>query len=147
MNAILKNTNEVNLAHTIWNAKVENKGHIFFLHGLFGNRYNLSQLAKDKFIADYFTSHLLDMRNHGESEHCSTMSFKEMALDIARYAEQRKIKKYILCGHSMGGKIAMSLAALRPHNISSIIVMDAPPKDVRGSTFTDNCTLLNFTSQ
>jgi len=31
----------------------------------------------------------------------------------------------------MGGKIAINLAALHHHKVSSIIVMSAPPKDVR----------------
>jgi len=110
---------------------MQNRGDIFFLHGLFGNRNNLSQVANEKFTSGYFTTHLLDMRNHGDSDHCSTMTYKEMALDVDRYAEERNIEKYVLCGHSMGGKIAMTLAGLCPHKIDSIIVVDVAPKDVR----------------
>eukprot|EP00826_Nyctotherus_ovalis_P002546 TRINITY_DN10510_c0_g1_i4.p1 TRINITY_DN10510_c0_g1~~TRINITY_DN10510_c0_g1_i4.p1 ORF type:complete len:293 (-),score=96.82 TRINITY_DN10510_c0_g1_i4:145-1023(-) len=131
LSAMLKSTNEVKLASTIREPKSEKKGDIFFLHGLFGDRSNLSLVSNEKYVTNYFTAHLIDMRNHGDSDHCATMTYKEMALDVGRYAEERNIRKYTLCGHSMGGKIAMALAALRPDNISSIIVMDAPPKDVR----------------
>jgi len=80
----------VQLISTIKKPKIESKGDIFFLHALFGNRYNLSKVATEKTIENYFTSHFLDLRNHGDSDHCGTMSYKEMALDVARYAEEKE---------------------------------------------------------
>lgn len=137
---VLKNTNAVKLSATIRRPKIKCCGHLFFLHGLLGNRYNLSQLQQDMFITSYFVSHLLDMRNHGDSDHCPTMSYKEMANDIIRYADENIINNYILCGHSMGGKIATAVASLVPERVDSLIIMDAPPTDVRNTDYFKNVT-------
>eukprot|EP01022_Parablepharisma_sp_SALTPOND_P013381 TRINITY_DN1786_c0_g1_i1.p2 TRINITY_DN1786_c0_g1~~TRINITY_DN1786_c0_g1_i1.p2 ORF type:complete len:294 (-),score=19.43 TRINITY_DN1786_c0_g1_i1:33-914(-) len=126
----MKSTSRVNLASTIFPSTSQPKSQLFFLHGLLGNRYNLLQLAKDPFIAQNYTSHLLDMRNHGDSDHCPTMSYREMAQDIIHYADTKRIAKFSVCGHSMGGKIAMTLAPLVPERVESVVVLDAPPKDV-----------------
>jgi len=53
-----------------------------------------------------------------------------MAEDIINYAYQHKIDKFTICGHSMGGKVAMAVAALYPEKIHGLIVLDSPPKDV-----------------
>ena len=44
------------------------------------------------------------MRNHGISEHKSTMFLKDLALDVANFIETHNLKNLYLMGHSMGGR-------------------------------------------
>ena len=55
--------------------------------------------------------HLVDIRNHGESDHHTSMKYSEMAMDVLRFADSRKLKDFVLLGHNIGAKIAMTLAA------------------------------------
>lgn len=69
------------------------------------------------------------MRNHGNSDHHDSMTYKEMADDVIRYADNKNIDRFTIIGHSMGGKTAMTLATLHPERIDGIIIVDAPPKN------------------
>jgi len=125
----------VKLASTIFKNNSKYAPSIFFLHGLFGNRLNLYNIARDKYIEKNFNAHLIDARNHGNSGHADTMSYKEMARDIINYANEHNIDKFSVCGHSMGGKIAMALGPMCPKRIESLIIIDALPKDIRNDEF------------
>lgn len=54
-------------------------------------------------------------------------SFQSWEKEIATYIQENKINKPIVIGHSMGGSLAMALAADYPDLISKIIVVDALP--------------------
>jgi len=54
-------------------------------------------------------------------------TFYSWEKSIAIYIQQNKIDKPIIIGHSMGGGLAMALAADYPDLISKIIVVDALP--------------------
>ncbi|MEO5642145.1 MAG: alpha/beta hydrolase [Bacteroidia bacterium] len=54
-------------------------------------------------------------------------SFVQWEKSIAEYITEKKIKKPILIGHSMGGGLALAIAADYPDLISKIIVVDALP--------------------
>lgn len=74
-------------------------------------------LAKKKEIQANFETHLVDMRNHGNSGWHQDMDYTLMAHDLFAYLERRgltKEKSLSLVGHSMGGKTAMTFAALFP---------------------------------
>lgn len=98
---------------------------IIIIHGLFGNLSNLGTLAahlsKDNYVIQ------VDLRNHGNSPHTQSMTYVEMAQDILELLDQLLIKKCIIIGHSMGGKVAMMLCMLAPQRISAIIVIDIAP--------------------
>jgi len=74
--------------------------------------------------------HLLDLRNHGESDHHLDMDYNYMAEDVINYADSKGINKFGVIGHSMGGKVAMTLAMLYPERMHGVVMIDAPPKDV-----------------
>jgi len=52
----------------------------------------------------------MDLRNHGASAHDSSMSYCDMAADVAETIVELRLEPYSLLGHSMGGKVAMTLA-------------------------------------
>jgi pimeloyl-ACP methyl ester carboxylesterase len=57
----------------------------------------------------------------------SLTSYKNWETSIAKYISENKIQKPIIIGHSIGGGMAMLLAADYPELISKIIVVDALP--------------------
>ena len=115
--------------------------HMIFLHGLLGRGRNWRSIALDRRINGTRHCHLLDLRNHGESDHHPSMTYKEMAEDVIRYADYRNLDRFTLLGHSMGGKTCMTLSTLFPDRIDGVIVVDAPPKsalrNMRYGTQTD----------
>jgi len=52
----------------------------------------------------------VDTRNHGDSPHADVMDYHTMSLDIAQLISELDVDYVDVLGHSMGGKIAMTLA-------------------------------------
>ena len=83
------------------------------------------------------------MRNHGDSDHHDNMSYKEMAEDVIRYADEKNLDRFTVVGHSMGGKTAMTLAMLYPNRMDGVVIVDAPPKNaLRDTGFVSNTVIL-----
>ncbi|GAA1595384.1 alpha/beta fold hydrolase [Kribbella sancticallisti] len=68
-----------------------------------------------------------DLRNHGTSPHTETMSYPEMADDVAETITALGVGPVALVGHSMGGKTAMLTALRHPEVVERLIVVDAAP--------------------
>jgi pimeloyl-ACP methyl ester carboxylesterase len=99
---------------------------LFILHGIFGMLDNWHNIAK--VLADHYVVYTIDARNHGKSPHADEMSYQLMAKDVIELADDLGINKFILLGHSMGGKTAMWAAHQFPERISKLIVADIAPK-------------------
>ncbi|URJ26452.1 alpha/beta fold hydrolase [Blochmannia endosymbiont of Camponotus modoc] len=98
---------------------------VIILHGLFGDLSNLGIIVKS--IARYCCVVQVDLRNHGRSPHERSMNYSVMAQDILDLLDHLLINKCIVIGHSMGGKVAMTLCMLAPQRISKIVVIDIAP--------------------
>jgi len=81
------------------------------LHGMLGSASNWRGLLArgDLFASDQYIA-AVDLRNHGSSEHASTMTYPEMCKDVIEYSRMLGVDKAHIIGHSMGGKVAMTLA-------------------------------------
>lgn len=99
---------------------------LFIVHGVFGMSDNWLTLGKK--WAEHYSVYLIDARNHGHSPHADSMSYREMADDLAELAEHLGLDKINMLGHSMGGKIAMTLAIHHPDLVEKLIVVDIGPK-------------------
>jgi esterase len=109
------------------------------LHGLYGNQGNWMPQAK--VLSKQRTVHVLDLRNHGRSPHLDTMTYLEMAVDVAETLRELRVSRCSMLGHSMGGKVAMMLALMGHHGFQSaklpstglglarLIVADISPVD------------------
>lgn len=53
---------------------------------------------------------LVDLRNHGESDHHDSMTYDEMANDLLRFMDNRQLDKVTLIGHNLGSKTAMAFS-------------------------------------
>ena len=99
--------------------------HIVLIHGLFGSLENLNMVAKP--LAQDYCVTSVDVRNHGNSFHASTMEYSELAQDIINLLDHLKIDTCLLLGHSMGGKIAIQVALEQPERITKLLVADIAP--------------------
>lgn len=100
---------------------------MLILHGFLGMSDNWKTLGND-FADAGFQVHLIDQRNHGRSPHSDTFNYLELGKDTREYIDSHRLKNVILIGHSMGGKTAMTAAALFPHLIEKLVVVDIAPK-------------------
>lgn len=98
---------------------------IIMIHGLFGNLNNLGTISM--YLAQYYDIIQIDLRNHGNSPHNSVMTYTIMAQDILNILDYFLIKTCVVIGHSMGGKVAMSLGIIASKRIKKIIVIDIAP--------------------
>lgn len=55
------------------------------------------------------------------------MSYEEMCNDVDNFAQKLGVKSAHLIGHSMGGKVAMTLALRYPEKVASLCVVDIAP--------------------
>ncbi len=99
---------------------------LFILHGLFGSSDNWMSIGK--MMADNHTVVLVDLRNHGRSPHSSIWNYTEMSKDIQQLAISLGFEHINLIGHSMGGKVGMTLAYKYPGLMDKLIVVDIAPK-------------------
>ena len=56
----------------------------------------------------------IDLRGHGTSSPAGEYTFRLMATDVLRFLDRRGIKRIDLVGHSLGGGVALFVAARRP---------------------------------
>jgi pimeloyl-ACP methyl ester carboxylesterase len=79
-----------------------------------------------KFEKD-FTCYTLTMAGFAGVKPQPDATFKNWENEIAAYIKDQKIEQPVIIGHSMGGSLAMALAADYPELISKIVVVDALP--------------------
>ena len=103
-----------------------------FLHGLFGQGKNFTQVAKA--LQPDLTSLLVDLPHHGRSAWSDRVDYIEMADAVAAFlrggfAADGPVH---LVGHSMGGKVAMVLALRHPELVDRLVVVDISPSQSDG---------------
>lgn len=103
---------------------------LVILHGLFGTKRNWLSLSK-AFQRDLDRPiYSLDLRNHGTSPHASPMNYSAMAEDVLNFCSEHSLRHISLLGHSMGGKVVMSLALnadIPKDLLAQLIVADIAP--------------------
>lgn len=99
---------------------------VAFLHGLLGAGQNFGAVQK-AIAARGHRVLALDLRNHGSSPHAATMSYPEMAEDVAETLREEGAWPAAVVGHSMGGKVAMALALAHGEGVERLVVADIAP--------------------
>ncbi|WP_456267248.1 alpha/beta fold hydrolase [Kushneria sp. AK178] len=95
------------------------------LHGLFGSADNWRSHVKHWRRTRRVVA--VDLRNHGRSPHAPGMGYDAMAADVLEVLDRLDIRQCDLLGHSMGGKVAMTLARHHPQRVKRLIVADIAP--------------------
>jgi esterase len=99
---------------------------LIILHGVFGISDNWVTIGRR--LSEKFEVFIPDQRNHGQSPHSDSLSYDALAEDLIEFMEDHQIRKPIVIGHSMGGKVAMKLALEYPKRIDKLIVIDISPR-------------------
>jgi esterase len=102
---------------------------VVFLHGLFGQGRNWSTVAKA--LSPLAQVTLVDLPNHGRSSWTDRFSYPEMADQLAELLRHDGSGAYAVVGHSMGGKVAMTLALRHPDLVDRLAVVDVSPVPTR----------------
>lgn len=114
------------MLNTVLTGQPTDKKPLLIVHGLFGSARNWGVIAKrmsqDRQVIT------VDMRNHGTSFRAKSMSYTDLADDLAEVLQTHgaPLGTHVL-GHSMGGKATMMLALKRPELVKSLIVADISP--------------------
>jgi esterase len=95
------------------------------LHGLLGSGRNWVGVANA--LAPRLEVVLPDLRNHGASPWSDEVGYPAMAEDVAGLLDELALPSARLVGHSMGGKVAMTLALTRPERVERLVVVDIAP--------------------
>jgi len=99
---------------------------VVFVHGLFGQGKNWTTIAKG--LAGDHRVTLIDLPNHGHSPWTDRVDYVDMAELLADELETLG-DPVTLVGHSMGGKVAMTLALRRPELLRALVVVDIAPSE------------------
>ncbi|MDC3064046.1 alpha/beta fold hydrolase, partial [Alphaproteobacteria bacterium] len=102
---------------------------IFIFHGLFGRAKNWHSIALR--ISSIFDGTIIvfDLRNHGENEPSTEISYSIMVNDVYEFIKEKNINKFSIIGHSMGGKLGMLFTLLYPQFVKQLFVVDIAPVD------------------
>jgi esterase len=101
---------------------------LVILHGLFGISDNWALVGKA--LAHRFRVVIPDLRNHGRSPHSDVFGYPAMMDDLLEMFVDMQIESPVMLGHSMGGKLAMHLAAEYPEMLHKLVVVDISPGTV-----------------
>lgn len=97
---------------------------VVFLHGLFGQGRNWTGIAKA--LASHHRVVLVDLPDHGRSAWTERFDLVAVA-DVIAAGVLEGDDPVALVGHSLGGKVAMVLALLRPELVERLCVVDIAP--------------------
>lgn len=98
---------------------------LVLLHGLFGSGRNWYTLAQK--FADEFRVYALDLRGHGNSPKVGPLDYPHMAADVQAWLAKEGLVAADFMGHSLGGKVAMTLALIAPKAVDKLVVVDIAP--------------------
>ncbi|MEO9221448.1 MAG: alpha/beta fold hydrolase [Mycobacteriaceae bacterium] len=105
---------------------------VVFLHGLFGQGKNWHTIAL-RLAERGFRVTTVDLPNHGRSPWTEHQGYEEMAELVAQLLVELG-EPVTLVGHSMGGKVAMTVALRRPELLIALVVVDIAPVDYGGAS-------------
>jgi len=99
---------------------------LVFLHYFGGSSCAWTEVIEK--LATHYHCVAPDLRGFGASNALpENYAVKDYADDVADLISTLTIENYVLIGHSMGGKIALALAARKPKNLQSLILLAPSP--------------------
>jgi pimeloyl-ACP methyl ester carboxylesterase len=96
---------------------------VILIHGGFEDRsYFASQVAhlarRQRVVA-------IDLRGHGQSDMPHEVSFEGFEIDVLAVLGAGGVENVVLCGHSMAGAVALTVAADHPGLVRGVVMLDA----------------------
>ncbi len=102
---------------------------IIVLHGLFGSSRNWLAIARKLSVNNRVLT--LDLPNHGASSWTDSVSYESLSRSILDFMVEYGLETATVLGHSMGGKVAMTMALTQPELIKRLIVADIAPVEYK----------------
>jgi pimeloyl-ACP methyl ester carboxylesterase len=106
----------------------EDRGHgepaLVLIHPAFSNRSHFTHLVSH--LSERHRVIALDLRGHGESGVPQDgFRIADFAQDVLAVCREARVERAVLCGHSMGGAVALTAAALAPGLAAGVGLLDA----------------------
>lgn len=98
---------------------------LVFLHYFGGSSNSWSKVISE--LSYNFRCIAIDLPGFGNSLEIPKLSIKECVSEVARVIKSLSLKRYVLVGHSMGGKIALSLASIQPFGLEALVLIAPSP--------------------
>jgi len=103
----------------------DKKPAVLFLHGFLGNGADWRAVTAG--LEQQFDCIALDLPGHGSAPPASGLTFEAVAVDVLRQLSARGIARCAVVGYSMGGRLALYLAATRPTRFDRVVLESASP--------------------
>jgi pimeloyl-ACP methyl ester carboxylesterase len=108
---------------------------LLLLHGFGNDAHIWDDFAPA--VAPYYRTLALDHRGHGDSAWDTERRYdlETMVRDVEAVIEALEIRRLVLIGHSLGGRVATFFAAAHPARMAGLVLVDIGPEvDARGVT-------------
>ena len=108
---------------------------LLMLHGFSNDAHVWEELATA--LAPHYRTLALDLRGHGDSDRDPEGRYDHLSMvrDVEAVCEALGVKRLVLIGHSLGGRVAMRFAGQNPEMLAGLIIVDSGPElDLRGVT-------------
>lgn len=125
--------NIISSNHVLYHQQIgDKKPQVLFIHGLLGSTRNWQIFLRILHHDCNITAAAVDLRGHGESPHFEKgrEHFDVFVEDVQHWIQEKTSFPIALIGHSMGGKVAMCLAARFPHLINRLMIVDIPASPI-----------------
>ncbi len=96
---------------------------IIFIHGLGSNKKAWLKLMPYLSDTGAFTLYAIDLPKYLDTDDVTLIGMKHYAECIRLFMEKMKIRQSIICGHSMGGQIAMHFGLEHPQRVDKMILL------------------------
>lgn len=87
-------------------------------------------------VARHYRVLALDQRGHGESDWHpdAAYDYDDFVADLEAVIDGLKIERFVLIGHSLGGRVAMLYGGRHPEKLAGLVIVDSAPElDKRGT--------------
>jgi 2-succinyl-6-hydroxy-2,4-cyclohexadiene-1-carboxylate synthase len=91
---------------------------VVLLHGFAGTRHGWDLVA-DRLDRERYTPLALDLRGHGDARDVRPIDFAAITADVLAAAPER----FVLCGYSLGGRVALHVALADPERVSRLVLV------------------------
>ena len=85
-------------------------------------------------LSDRFRVVVPDLRGNGESSWAPEYSWELILDDTLKLMDALGLGQTVLCGHSMGGRVAYMLASQHPERVTRLVIVEAAPWDPKVQT-------------
>src|SRR3954470_1743812 len=91
---------------------------VVLLHGFAGTRHGW-ELVAARLHPESYRPLALDLRGHGDARDARPITFEAIAADVAAAAPER----FVLCGYSLGGRVALHAALAHPERVTRLVLL------------------------